>query len=268
MPKQFESKQDAEADERLYKAPALEKGLDILELVAAQRGPMTLAEIVRQLDRSTGELFRMIQVLEFRGFLERAPGTEGYRLTDKLFSLSMNQPTVKGLIEVALPCMRQLSQDIGQSCHLVMHSRGQMVVVARMEASEDIGFSVRVGYRRPLISTLSGAVLYAFQNEQTRERWARWFDTEGADYDTEMDAFIKRVNKICKAGFGVLPSNFVAGITDLSAPICRGEFAAAALTVPFVKSSSMVCTLDEAVEHLSQTAATISSQLVVSDART
>ena len=116
----------SETDDRLYKAPALEKGLDILELVARQRSAITMADIVRQLERSTGELFRMIQVLEYRGFLERAPGTEGYRLTDKLFALSMNQPAVKGLIEVALPHMRRLSEDIGQSCHLVMHSQGQM----------------------------------------------------------------------------------------------------------------------------------------------
>ena len=267
MPRQAEQKPDDEGDERLYKAPALEKGLDILELVAAQRGPITVAEIVRQLDRSTGELFRMIHVLEFRGFLERAPGTEGYRLTDKLFSLSMNKPAVKGLIEVALPRMRQLSQDIGQSCHLVMHSQGQMVVVARMESSEDIGFSVRVGYRRPLVSTLSGAVLYAYQNEQVRERWTHWFDESQENFVEELDQFHKRVEKICKNGYGTLPSQFVAGVTDLSAPVCRGEFAAGALTVPFVKLSSAQCSQKEALDHLIEAAAEISAQLVVSDAR-
>jgi len=59
--------------------------------------------------------------------------------------------------------VRQLSFDISQSCHLAMHSEGQIVVVARMESAEMIGFSVRIGYRRPPWHTLSGAILYAFQ---------------------------------------------------------------------------------------------------------
>ena len=74
-------------DGRRYKAPALEKGLDILELLATTSTPMTLTQIVNQLDRSHGELFRMVQVLEFRGYIEQEGPSEGYVLTDKLFSL-------------------------------------------------------------------------------------------------------------------------------------------------------------------------------------
>ncbi len=266
MPKKIDEGTD-DGDDRMYKAPALEKGLDILELVAGQRNAITMADIVRQLGRSTGELFRMIQVLEYRGFLERAPGTEGYRLTDKLFALSMNQPAVKGLIEVALPHMKRLSEDIGQSCHLVMHSQGQMVVVARMESSEAIGFSVRVGYRRPLLATLSGAVLYAFQDEKTRARWGQWFSNSEREDHHGMDVFQKRVQRIAKTGYGVLPSAYVAGVTDLSAPICRGKSAAAALTVPFVKYASMISLQEDALSALCSVTAEISSELVVSDAR-
>src|SRR5204863_8536607 len=101
-----------------YRAPALEKGLDVLEMLAAQTEPMTLTAIVKQLGRSHGELFRMVQVLEQRGFIEQEPGREGYRLTDRLFSLGMQQPRNATLLEIALPVMRQLAQAVGQSCHL------------------------------------------------------------------------------------------------------------------------------------------------------
>ena len=71
-------------NESRYRAPALEKGLDVLELLAAQTEPMTLTAIVNQLGRSHGELFRMVQVLEHRGYIEQEPGGEGYRLTDRV----------------------------------------------------------------------------------------------------------------------------------------------------------------------------------------
>src|SRR2546421_6967435 len=152
-------------NESRYRAPALEKGLDVLELLAAQTEPMTLTAIVKQVGRSHGELFRMVQVLEHRGYIEQESGGEGYRLTDRLFSLGMQQPRTRSLLEIALPVMRQLTQAVGQSCHLAMHSLGDIVVVARIESAELLGFSVRVGYRRPLAKSASGSVLYAFQPE-------------------------------------------------------------------------------------------------------
>lgn len=68
-----------------------------------------------------------------------------------------------------------------------MHSLGDIVVVARTELAELQGFSVRIGYRRPLAKTASGAVLYAFQPEDVRRRWEALFDPPlSAD---ELDAF-------------------------------------------------------------------------------
>src|SRR3546814_1800523 len=75
-----------------------------------------------------------------------------------------------------LPIMRQLTIEVEQSCHLAVHTRGQMAVIARMESSEQLGFSVRVGYRRALHESASGAVLYAFQPPDIQERWERLND--------------------------------------------------------------------------------------------
>ena len=46
-----------------YRAPALEKGLDVIELLAAEKSPLNLSAISQRLGRSSGELFRMLQVL-------------------------------------------------------------------------------------------------------------------------------------------------------------------------------------------------------------
>jgi hypothetical protein len=67
--------------DRKYTAPALEKGLDILDLLAGHGQAMTLSQISVALEKSVGEIFRMIHVLEFKGFIETAPGAEGYELT-------------------------------------------------------------------------------------------------------------------------------------------------------------------------------------------
>jgi DNA-binding IclR family transcriptional regulator len=248
-----------------YRAPALEKGLDILELLVAESDPLTVSAIAQKLQRSTGELFRMIQVLEHRGFVEQVPEFAGYRLSGRLFSLGMIQPAVKTLIEIALPHMRQLSLDIGQSCHLALHSVGQIVVVARMESSELIGFSVRIGYRRPLHHTLSGALLYAFQPAVIRRRWEEHLRPRPGK--EELNAFRAKADRIRKKGHGRQASEFVPGVTDISAPILRNDTAAAALTVPFLDSTSPARSLKESVVHLIGAAGEISRGLLSSDHR-
>jgi hypothetical protein len=93
-----------------YRAPALEKGLDILELLASESRPLSSSEIVQQLGRSTGELFRMIQVLEYRGFIEQALGSEGYRQKQSLgawrdsnrFAMSLTIPLPAAALQFPL----------------------------------------------------------------------------------------------------------------------------------------------------------------------
>jgi len=227
------SEAESMEDDRRYKAPALEKGLDILELLSTTSSPMTLTHMANQLGRSHGELFRMVQVLEFRGYIEQEASAEGYELTDRLFSLGMQRPKTHSLVQVALPVMRQLALEIDQSCHLAMPSRGEMVVVARMESSEQLGFSVRVGYRRSLAKSASGAILYAFQPDDIRRRWEKLFDPPMSE--AELAVWRAHADKIRERRVELTPSRFVSGVTDISAPVMRGGAAAAALTVPFLE---------------------------------
>lgn len=259
------SRSSASDEGQRYRAPALEKGIDILELIATQPAPISLPAIVKALGRSTGELFRMIQVLQFRGFIEQSSDGSGYQLTGRLFALAMNQPSVKGLIEIALPRMRLLAAETGQSCHLVMHSQGQIVVIARVESSAEMGFAVRVGHRRSLPETVSGYVLYAFQTEHTRERWEELFDRSISPED--LAAFRQRAARARDVAWAKGRSTFVTGVTDISAPVLRGHEAAAALTIPFVQFIKSKGTLEDCLALLITAAREISGGLLLSDSR-
>jgi DNA-binding IclR family transcriptional regulator len=153
------------AEERApYQAPALERGLEIIERLAAAHSPMTVAELGRVLGRSRSELFRMVIVLERAGYLARA-GDDRYVLTRKLFDVAMDAPPQRTLLEAAMPAMQRLSSDCRQSCHMALQSGPDIVVIARVESPDLLGFSLRVGFRRPLNLSASGRVLYAFQSE-------------------------------------------------------------------------------------------------------
>src|SRR4029078_9942677 len=167
-----------------------EKGLDVIELLAAQKSPLNLSAISHRLGRSSGELFRMLQVLEFKGFITTSENGAGYILTNKLFALAMTQAPVRSLVETALPIMRKLVQDIGQSAHIAGASEDQIVVITRIERPGDLGFSVRIGYRREITIATSGLVLFAYQNDEVRRIWLKRCKLKGE----AADSFVQRAN--------------------------------------------------------------------------
>jgi DNA-binding IclR family transcriptional regulator len=240
-----------------YRAPALEKGLDVIELLAAEKIPLNLSAISLRLGRSSGELFRMLQVLEFKGFITTSDNGNGYVLTNKLFALAMAQAPVHSLVEIALPVMRKLTQDIGQSCHIAVASEDQIVVITRIERPGDLGFSVRIGYRREIARATSGLVLFAFQDDEVRRTWLKRCKLKGE----VADSFIERANAIRARGHYEAASDFVRGITDLSAPILRGDTAVAALTCPFVHSNPLVMEMPDAAECIRAAARQISAEI-------
>jgi DNA-binding IclR family transcriptional regulator len=249
-----------DAAERRYRAPALEKGLDILELLARQGAAMTTTEISAALDRSVSELFRMVQVLEYRGYIEPSEAGDGYELSTKLFTLAMARAPMRTLLEASLPVMRELASEVRQSCHLAVASDGLIVVVARVESPAYVGFSVRPGHRRHITETSSGAVLFAFQPEGEREAWiARLQDAPGGD--AAVKAFADRAEAIRAQGFEQIDSSLVQGVVDLSAPVRGGRGAVAALTVPYLHTSQSRMSVAETAERLKAAAERISAEL-------
>lgn len=241
-----------------YRAPALEKGLDVLELLAGAKTPMTLSQISAQLSRSVSELFRMVQVLEARGYVATSQRGDGFELTNKLFSLGISRGPSQNLLASALPLMQQLSEQTRQACHLAIASDDRMVVIARIEAPGDVGFSVRVGYQRPLIHSGSGVVLYAFQKPKVREQW-RAFLRPGATSD-EWARFENLAERVMTQGHNTSPSEYIDGITDLSCPISSDGGTIAAMTMPWIHIHDGV-TIDESLVRLKATAKQLSKML-------
>ncbi|RAO78251.1 IclR family transcriptional regulator [Dyella jiangningensis] len=221
------------AESPKYRAPALDKGLDILELLARAVAPLTIAEISEGVGRSRGEIFRMLQVLEERDYISRPDGEGRYSLTPRLFRLGMEQPPVKSMVETALPIMHRLADDIDQSCHLVVPSQEQIVVIARVDPPGEIGLVVRVGHRRPISHSASGHVLLAWQDDETRERWFSMMIAHEPQLSRK--PIDKAIKEIRAAGFATIHSQVVDGVTDISAPIMQHGRATCAMTIPFIE---------------------------------
>ena len=247
-------------DSDRYRAPALDKGLDILELLADVDGGLTQAEIAKRLDRSPNEFYRMLDRLVRRGYVTRIDG-DRFSLTLKLFGLAQLHAPVRRLVSFAVPLMRELAEASRQANQLVVFDRGNPVVIAQQEAPGYWGISIRVGSRISLFDTGSGHVLLAFRSAQERERMiAENVGSDGADPRVTPD-FLARLDLIRTRGYEMMPSAQTAGVINLSAPVLGADGTAiAALTVPYITLINVPAAPDisRTIQLVSETTAKLS----------
>jgi DNA-binding IclR family transcriptional regulator len=217
-------------DSPTYQAPALEKGLDIIELLAQSATPLSRSDVAKSLGRSVGEIYRMLHQLVHRNYI--ALVGDSYVLTTKLFELSQYYPPTHRLLIEATPVMQKLAGDIDQACHLTVYSQGRQIAIAKVDVPSGMGFSVRVGSDLDVLVSASGRVLLAFQDPETRA--FRVDESSAGATDFDLPALAATLNKIAKRGFEAAPSGQVRGLYAISFPILdlRGH-AIAALTVPY-----------------------------------
>jgi DNA-binding IclR family transcriptional regulator len=247
-------------NEENYQAPALSKGLEVLEFLSAQPEPHAISELARALGKSRNEIYRMVIVLERLGYLTRSH-TDRFAVTHKLFDIAMRAPPQRNLLIKALPVMERLVESTFQSCHLVVASGVDMVVVARVESPDLLGFSVRVGYRRPLNQSAAGRVLYAHLDEAGR---AAWRAAQPEPKEQELWAQIDHESRtIREMGFHLSPSLYVDAVTDIAVPVVMGEraMAVAALVMPFIGGRSAKTSLTQAATATREAASAISREL-------
>ena len=245
-----------------YSAPALEKGIDIIELLGEEETGLTVSEISQQLGRRMSELFRIIIVMERRGWLQKDPDSSRYSVTYHVLRLAHRGTPAQSLTAAAAPLMHTLSTRINQSCHLVVRSGTQGLVILRQENQRrHANLSVRLGAIIELVTSCSGHVLLAHMEAGEREALLAKLKRPRAMSRAALDTILARV---LKRGYEVHPSPITPGVTDFGYPI-RGfdGKVIASLTVPYLHAldDSLPMTLDQARRLAEEAARRISQSL-------
>jgi DNA-binding IclR family transcriptional regulator len=247
---------------REYSAPALKKGIEIVELLAGVPGGLTISEITTRLRRSMNEVFRIVVVMESLGWLQKDAETSRYSVTYHLLELALRATPAQSLTAAAAPVMERLSIDTNQSCHLVVRAAGRGLIVERQEnASLQGGFALRAGASVDLVRSCSGHVLLAFLAPHVYDVIIRQLPRPAA---WPLGRFNRRLAQVRKRGFEIQPSFRTAGVTDIGFPIFAFDGrVVAALTVPYLTliDDSAPASLEETRELLGAAARRISARL-------
>ncbi|WP_187262096.1 IclR family transcriptional regulator [Pontibacter beigongshangensis] len=202
-----------------YQAPALEKGLDILEYLALKAIPLSQTEIAIGINRNPNEIFRMLVSLEARGYINREEISGKYKLSLKLYNLSHRHSPVDEIRAAAQYPMYQLAGLLKQSCHLSVLYQNQLMVIHQAKSPSPIALSIEEGSLFPLLLTASGRVLLAYMEQEERQTVLKENELFQSYSKLQQKKFLQLLDQIRETGQHGEASNLSKGVTDIVAPI-------------------------------------------------
>jgi len=250
----------AATEKPAYSVPALEKGLDVLELLATLTDPVTPSQIAQRLGRSLQEVYRVVVALERRGYIVRPPGEEALVLSTQLFGLATLYPPFRRVVDAAQPIMNALALETYQAIHMAVLDGLNQRIIAQVDSPAAIAVRLRVGAASPAIRGTSGRTLVAFQPMAVQA----WMFSGAANHHSaeQIAASRRRIENIRTRGFELIEGEVLQGVTDLSFPILNASGSAlAALTMPFLSAEVQIVPFDAAAVMLYRAAARITAMM-------
>ncbi|MSU72682.1 MAG: IclR family transcriptional regulator [Opitutus sp.] len=201
--------------------PALDRTLDILELLAAHPDGMRMREIAERLQLPANSVFRITATLEDRGYLLREGDDMRYRLSRKLLSLGYAAIGEDKLVEHSLDVMQSLRDDTHETVLIGVRADLQGIVLEQVAATQPIKFLVDPGTHFPLHTSAPGKVFVAFllPVEQAallkRLRFPR-FNARTLDSREKFEA---ELAKVFAQGYAIDRAEEIDGLHCVGAPI-------------------------------------------------
>ena len=136
---------------------SLERGLAVMEILAAHPGGLTLTEMAGEAGLTRAGARRLLLTLVATGYA--AQDGRKFHLTSRLISVARTWLSGASLWTFAEPFMRAVSQRFNESCSAAILADEDVVYVARVAGARILSVGLHVGTRLPAYCTSMGRVL-------------------------------------------------------------------------------------------------------------
>ncbi|RAK08503.1 IclR family transcriptional regulator [Halanaerobium saccharolyticum] len=200
---------------------SLDRALDILELIVDRENGMGVTEISRELEIHKSTVYRLLDTLKFRGFLEKNEDNHKYIAGIKLFELSSKVLNdIDSRVRVR-PYLEELMQKTEETIHLGILDSGEVIYLDKVESNATIRMYSQVGKRVPAHSTSLGkAIMAHLPEERVKEILAeKGMEKNTENTITEIDKLLDHLEKVRKQGYAVDDEEQEEDIRCIAGPI-------------------------------------------------
>ena len=157
---------------------AVERTLDILELLGQAGNGRRITEIGRQLGMPVSTIHRYLSVLASRGYVEQNAASLKYHLGLQALRLKDSSVMQMHMPAQARVGMLKLLDETGETVHLAILSGIEIVYLDTLDAPSSFGIRTPPGKRAPAYhNSLGRALLAALPDEEVERRFTGAFQS-------------------------------------------------------------------------------------------
>jgi DNA-binding IclR family transcriptional regulator len=203
----------------------------LLAFDAAEERELSVAALASRLDIHRSSASRLAATLAQRGFLERAPGSESFRLGPALGRLGLLAMGGRGLMSESREVMERLAHETRETVVLSVLEGGETVDVAQANGPHLVGMRDWIGRRSPLHASSDGKVFLAFAGVGASPPSTRLAALTERTI-TDGGALAEEIDGVRRRGWASVEGEFEEGLNGLAAPVFDGaERCVAAISV-------------------------------------
>jgi DNA-binding IclR family transcriptional regulator len=214
----------AEAAELGGDTPAL-RLFGLLEVIAARDQRHALQDLVEATGLPKPTLHRMLQQLETAGLLQREGDGRHYGIGTRLRRLSENLLLNDSLHGARHTVLRQLVEEVGESCNITALSGSEVVYLDRVETAAPLRFYLHSGSRVPVHCSASGKIFLAQMSAAQRRRLLANapLDAYTPGTLTDLAQIEHEVARVRKDGFALDQEEFLPGLLCIATLVPSAE---------------------------------------------
>lgn len=205
---------------RFKRVPAIDKCVEILELLAHLKKPLGVSEISRILHLNKSTVFNIVYTLDDLGILEKAADGK-FQFGTRLYVLGRTAGKASALIGAVHPYLEEINQKTKLSAFLGLRSGLRTVIIDKADSAFDIKIHSEIGMRIPLLAGAAGKVLLAqLSDAEVDETLAK---NELVKFTPNTCVNIRKYKKLVEKarqdGFAVDMEEYIEGIRAIGIPI-------------------------------------------------
>ena len=186
----------------------------LIEVIASRDQLFSLQTLVDETGLPKPTLHRMLQQLEGAGLLQREDGGRRYSTGVRLRRLAENLLLNNSFHGAQHAVLRQLVEEVGESCNLTALSGSEVVYLDRVETAAPLRFYLHSGSRVPAHCSASGKLFMAQMNPAQRRRLLAHGPLEAYTPKTltDLQALELEFERVGREGYSIDNEEFLPGL--------------------------------------------------------
>ena len=194
------------------------KAFHVLELLVQADGQMSVTKLAAQTGLQKSNVHRLLATLCALGYVHHGD-SKLYEPSLRIWEMGQQVYARLSIASAARPYLRRLVEQTGESAHLAILDRGEIVYIDKVETANPVRAYTVIGGRAPAYCTASGKVLLAYEPMETVRAVAGTMRRQTPETIADLKGLTKELARVRDQGYAINLGEFRPNVAALAAPV-------------------------------------------------